>query len=61
MSRRGDNIRKRKDGDIFEFIKDKIIILELIPTNLKNNNGRIDYIHGEDTVKSLSKEEGNIF
>ena len=27
---------------------------------LKENGGKIDYIHGEDTVKSLSKQDGNI-
>ena len=27
---------------------------------LKENDGKIDYIHGEDTVKSLASQDGNI-
>ena len=27
---------------------------------LKNNEGKIDYIHGEETTKNLAKQEGNV-
>lgn len=27
---------------------------------LKNNKGKIDYIHGDDTTKNMGKQEGNI-